>query len=30
LFAQFDAPLIKRVDVPDHSLSKNLVLVEGD
>ncbi len=30
LFAQFHAPLIERVDAPDDSLDKDLVLVERD
>ena len=30
LFAEFDAHLIKGVDVPDRSLNENLVFVEGD
>ena len=30
LFAEFDAPLVERVDAPDDTLDKDLVLVEGD
>ncbi len=30
LLAEFDPPLVKRVDVPDRSLCKNTVLVESD
>ena len=30
LLAQFDTPLVKRVDVPDRSLRKNTMLVESD
>jgi len=30
LFAEFHAPLVERVDVPDDALRENLVLVEGD
>ncbi len=29
LFAEFDTPLVKAVDVPDYSLNKYLVLVDG-
>src|SRR5260370_12187279 len=27
-FAEFDAPLVERIDVPDSTLDKNLVLIE--
>src|SRR5581483_2109860 len=30
LFAELDAPLIEGVDVPDHTLRENLVLVQRD
>src|SRR2546421_427944 len=30
LFAQFHTPLIEGINVPDHALSKDLVLVERD
>ena len=30
LLAEFDAPLVEGVDVPDDALGKNLVLVHGD
>ena len=29
-FAELDAPLIERVDVPDHALDEHAVLVERD
>ena len=29
-FAEFDAPLVERVDIPDSALNKDLVLVERD
>jgi len=29
-FAQFHAPLVERIDLPDHSLGENTVLVQGD
>ena len=30
LLAQFDTPLVERVNVPDYALCKHVVLVEGD
>ena len=30
LLAELDAPLVKRVDVPDDALAKDLMLVHGD
>src|SRR5476651_2168650 len=30
LLAEFDAPLVEGVDVPDDALRENLVLVEGN
>ncbi len=30
LFAQFDAPLIKRIDIHNHALNKNLMFVHSD
>jgi len=29
-FAQFDAPLVKRINVPDHALREDTVLVKRD
>src|SRR5262245_61241515 len=29
-FAQFDSPLVERIDVPDRALHENAVLVKGD
>src|SRR5438309_8982274 len=28
--AQFDAPLVERIDAPDRALSEDRVLIEGD
>jgi hypothetical protein len=30
LFAELDPPLIEGIDVPDHTLAKHLVLIQGD
>jgi hypothetical protein len=29
-FAEFDAPLVEGVDIPDHALGEDAHLVEGD
>mgnify|MGYP006211454627 CR=1 FL=1 len=30
LFAQLNAPLVEAVDIPQHALGEDLVLVQGD